>query len=91
MKGHYNFRQHLFLKGKEYGCEVTEEYTSKCCTSCGIISETYKKRKKICTNCSYNIDRDINGSRNILLKNGTEIISVKAKSRNNKYINDKFM
>ena len=81
MESHYSFRQHLLLKGHEYGCEikeVTEEYTSQCCTKCGLLSKTYINRIKICSFCNYKIDRDINGSRNILLKNGKNVLSVKA-------------
>jgi putative transposase len=69
---HYQFRQHLLHKCKEYGCElkiVTEEYTSKCCGRCGFLSNNYSKRLKKCSNCNLEIDRDINGSRNILIKN----------------------
>ena len=90
MESHYSFRQHLLFKGQEYGCEikeVTEEYTSQCCTKCGLLSKAYNNRIKICSFCKYEIDRDINGSRNILLKNINNIITVKAKSRNSEYIN----
>jgi putative transposase len=72
MLSHYKFRQHLINKSNEYGCKViivTEEYTSKACTRCGIKSDKYKKRRKKCESCGYKIDRDINGSRNILIKN----------------------
>ena len=48
---------------------VTEEYTSKTCTRCGGISDKYNRRRKECEYCKYKIDRDINGSRNILIKN----------------------
>jgi transposase len=48
---------------------VTEEYTSQCCSNCGILSNNYNYRLKICPNCDLKIDRDINGSRNILIKN----------------------
>ena len=74
---HYKFRQHLLNKAQEYGCEVTivtEEYTSKTCTKCGKISDIYKEREKNCK-CGYKIDRDINGSRNILLKNLNQVIN----------------
>ena len=55
--------------------EVTEEYTSKTCTKCGWISEKYdKKRVKECENCKQKIDRDINGARNILIKNIEKIL-----------------
>jgi putative transposase len=73
MESHYAFRQHLINKSNEYGCEikiVTEEYTSKCCCSCGVLSNNYdKNRIKKCPNCTTKIDRDINGSKNILIKN----------------------
>ena len=73
---HYKFKQHLLAKGKEYGClivEVGEEYTSKCCGKCGHISDQYKNRIKKCPMCNLEIDRDYNGSRNILIKNLLEI------------------
>lgn len=69
---HYKFRQHLNNKCIEYGCEiheVTEEFTSKTCTYCGYISNTFNKRIKECEECKERIDRDICGGRNILIKN----------------------
>jgi transposase len=69
---HYKFKQHLFSKAKEYGCsciEVTEEYTSQLCTMCGKLSKTCIGRTKKCDNCHSEINRDVNGARNILLKN----------------------
>jgi putative transposase len=73
---HFKFRQYLSYKCVEYDCqllEVTEEYTSKCCSRCGFLSDNYEKREKICPYCNLKIDRDINGSRNILLKTLNEI------------------
>ena len=72
MLSHYKFKQHLINKCDEYGCNieiVTEEYTSKCCSRCGILSDNYKNREKTCISCNLKIDRDLNGSRNILIKN----------------------
>ena len=69
---HYKFKQHLLHKSKEYGCNVkivTEEYTTKCCSRCGYLSDVYINRIKKCSNCNLEINRDINGSRNILIKN----------------------
>ena len=69
---HYKFKQHLLNKGKEYGCDVkivTEEYTSQCCSKCGFLSNKYVDRTKKCPYCNLKINRDINGSRNILIKN----------------------
>lgn len=77
MLSHYRFRQHLSNKCAEYGCDlkvITEEHTSITCTKCGIRSSVYNKREKNCTVCGYKIDRDVNGSRNILLKNITEVL-----------------
>ena len=77
MLSHYKFRQHLLQKGKEYGCNVivvTEEYTSQCCGECGKLSKNYINRIKTCSYCKMTIDRDINGARNILLKNYKTII-----------------
>ena len=54
--------------------EVTEEYTSKTCTKCGKISDKCRNRLKECENCGYKINRDINGARNILIKNIKQII-----------------
>lgn len=72
MMSHYKFKQHLFNKGEEYGCkiiEVTEEYTSKTCGNCGLLSDNYHNRIKKCSHCKTEIDRDLNGARNILIKN----------------------
>ena len=72
MLSHYKFRQHLINKSNEYGClveVVTEEYTSKTCTKCGYMSESYNKREKKCLKCGYQLDRDFGGSRNIMIKN----------------------
>lgn len=69
----YEFKTKLINKAQEYNINIIEKcepYTSKTCGNCGIInyglgtSEVYK-----CTNCDLEIDRDINGSRCILLRN----------------------
>ena len=80
MLSHYRFRQHLQEKGKEYGClveTVTEEFTSKTCTNCGKCSDKYKNRRKNCVDCGCKMDRDVNGARNILIKNFHKIGEVK--------------
>lgn len=73
MQGHYRFKQYLFSKGEENDClieEVTEEYTSKACSTCGKLSDEYdENRMKTCTKCGIKINRDLNGGKNILLKN----------------------
>jgi transposase len=68
----YKFQQKLKNKCLEYGSEfvdVTEEFTSKTCTKCGEISDKFIGRKKVCEKCNFEINRDIGGSRNILIKN----------------------
>ena len=67
---HFRFRQHLLCKAEEKGCKVEiieEHYTSQCCGSCGKLSKKYNNRVKQCE-CGCEIDRDLNGSRNILIK-----------------------
>ena len=74
---HYAFRLRLTEKCKQRGNEVyfvDESYTSKTCTCCGQLNN-YLGSKKVfnCKNCNLEIDRDINGARNILIKNWTHI------------------
>ena len=51
---------------------VDESYTSCTCTNCGNMKknlggdEVYR-----CGNCKIEVDRDVNGARNILIKNTT--------------------
>lgn len=74
---HYRFKQHILNKAQEYGCKiiiVTEEYTSMTCGNCGMMSKKYTNRIKECESCKHKIDRDINGARNIFLKNHKEVI-----------------
>lgn len=75
MYSFYKFKEKLKYKCNIYGKKliiVDESYTSCTCGVCGEINkelgggETYK-----CNNCETEIDRDQNGSRNILLKNVT--------------------
>lgn len=70
---HFKFRTKLISKSELNSNKIivcTEEYTSKTCTCCGTInpnlgcSEVYK-----CNSCKMILDRDINGARNILIKN----------------------
>ena len=71
---HFRFRQRLIAKAREYpGCWikiVDEAYTSKTCGRCGHINEQLRGKKVFhCSRCDLTIDRDINGARNIFLKN----------------------
>ena len=69
--GHYQFRERLTYKCDEYGVQldvVTEEYTSKTCTNCGVIQNIGTSEVYNCKSCNMTLDRDINGARNIFLK-----------------------
>ena len=68
---HYRFKMKLKAKAEEYSCKVvdcTEEYTSKTCGNCGEINPIGGKEVWTCKYCGCVHDRDINGARNILLK-----------------------
>jgi IS605 OrfB family transposase len=70
---HYLFKLRLKSKCESRGVRVffmDESYTSKTCTSCGHQHETLGSSKVFdCPGCGLVIDRDINASRNILIKN----------------------
>lgn len=74
---HYRFRMRLKSKCEEYGVkylEVDEGYTSKTCGWCGTINNNLGANKVFsCNSCKIVIDRDINGARNILIKNYDKI------------------
>ncbi len=70
---HYRFRMMLLNKAEEYDNKniicPTEEYTSKTCGCCGNIKYDLGSDKIYkCQKCNVIMDRDINGSRNILIK-----------------------
>lgn len=70
---HYTFKQRLknslyFQKDTKLYI-VSEAYTSKTCTRCGVLNDVGSNEIYHCEECDLVIDRDINGARNILLKN----------------------
>lgn len=69
--GHCKFVERLKNKASDYNNikvhEITEEYTSQTCLKCHSRTKTSKEIYK-CKTCKFEIDRDILGSRNILLK-----------------------
>lgn len=74
---HYRFQQRLLQKTREYRqCRVVivgEEFTSKTCGNCGVLNQKLGSNKRFeCPSCGTRLDRDANGSRNILLKFITE-------------------
>lgn len=78
---HYKMRMMLQNKVEEYTTKKvlfpTEEYTSKTCGHCGKINRKLGSSKVFnCGECGIIMDRDINGSRNILIKLLTELDNV---------------
>lgn len=69
---HYQFRMRLAQKSNEMGVnliQANEAWTSKTCTACGNKNKNLGGSEVFdCRNCGINIDRDINGARNILIK-----------------------
>lgn len=69
---HCDFVDLLLTKAKRSNSrviEVEESWTSKTCSSCGSISSPGTSKTFRCPSCNLIIDRDVNGARNILLKN----------------------
>ena len=74
LQSHHRFKQRLLAnKAREYPwCKVLivdEAYTSKTCGMCGHIHQSLGGNKVFrCPHCSFEIDRNVNGARNILLR-----------------------
>jgi putative transposase len=73
----YMFSFHSFMLKLKFKCKNTstklyivgEEYTSKTCTQCGNINNVGSSERYKYESCDLVIDRDVNGSRNIMIKN----------------------
>ena len=69
--GHGYFEQRLIRHAEIYGKTVIitdEHYTTKTCGNCFHLNEVGAKEELSCSNCFVKIDRDINASRNILIR-----------------------
>ena len=68
----YQFRQRLLYKASVNQKQVflvKEQYTTKTCSSCGILNKEIGSSKVFCCkNCNLVTDRDHNASKNILMK-----------------------
>jgi putative transposase len=70
----FSFKQRMITKCEERNINLThanESYTSQTCTNCGIVDKSNinnNTRLYNCKKCNVILDRDIVGSRNILLK-----------------------
>lgn len=72
MYSFYSFMTKLKYKCRKNGKKiyvVNESYTSKTCTLCGKINDIGGSEVYKCKGCGNEVDRDVNGSRNILIKN----------------------
>ena len=70
----FRFKEKLKEKSKRYGKKVIivdESFTSCTCSVCGHINNTKGKEVFNCNSCGLVIDRDVQGSRNIFIKNTT--------------------
>jgi putative transposase len=68
---HYRFQQKLkgqCSKKKVQLYNIGEEYTTKTCGGCGTLNVVGSQKQFRCRSCPYEMDRDIHGARNILLK-----------------------
>ena len=72
----FKFKERLLFKSKEKSklviC-VKEHYTSKTCSYCGSLYNVGNSKVYNCTQCKNTMDRDINASKNILLKGLMEL------------------
>lgn len=69
---HYSFRERLKHTAKRMNRQVhivPESYTTLTCTKCGHLNDRNKAEVLTCRGCSLVLNRDIRGSRNILIKN----------------------
>lgn len=68
----FSFKEKLKFKCNMYGKKliiVDESYTSRTCGTCGFLNNMKGKEQYKCIRCGLKIDRDVLGSRNILIKN----------------------
>lgn len=67
----YKFKERLLYKASLFNKQVflvNEAYTSQTCSFCGSINKPGTSKTYHCTNCCNTCDRDINASKNILIK-----------------------
>jgi len=78
---HFAFRSKLITKSfieNKLVFQTSEHYTSKCCCKCQTYHKNpfRKNRVFVCKNCDMRTDRDVNGSKNILFKDGGKFINL---------------
>lgn len=76
--GWYAFRQYLTYKAENAGREmafVDPAYTSKCCSSCGVMFQDFDLSTRWVTcDCGLSLDRDHNAALNILSRAGWDTL-----------------
>jgi putative transposase len=68
---HFRFKERLSYMSGICGNKlyiVGEEYTSQTCGGCGTRKKIGGSKHYSCKNCGFELDRDYNGARNILMK-----------------------
>ncbi len=68
----YKFKEKLKWKASVLGKKVIivdESYTSKTCGNCGVLNYNLGSSETFECKCGFCVDRDVNGARNILIKN----------------------
>ena len=80
---HYRFKERLIFKARQYGKKVAivnEAHTSKTCSCCGWYNTRLGGSKVFkCQQCGVSMDRDVNGAKNIFLKN-CEVLGLEIQS-----------
>lgn len=73
---HYKFKEILKYVSENVPCckviVCNESYTSKTCGNCGELNNELKSQKHFSCKCGYNMDRDWNGARNVLIRSLTK-------------------
>ena len=67
----FEFKQRLLFKANEKGkkvFEIKEPYTTKTCSFCGVLNNPEKSKIYECKSCMRKIGRDVNASKNMLMK-----------------------
>ena len=65
---HFLFQTRIKERCRSRVVICNEEYTSKTCGGCGYINNVGSQETISCERCNLEVDRDVNGARNIFLK-----------------------
>ena len=69
---HYKLKQSIIENSPRFGCNVyirSEEYTTKTCGNCLELRNIGGAKTYRCIHCKAVLDRDLNGARNVFMKN----------------------